>query len=144
MEELFIINRISLKLKKLGFNEPCFSYYENEEFSDTPREDDIKYQGDYKFDRHTNSYSSENECSAPTWEQGFNWFRKKYNLNGVITPDTFNDGLWEWKIDSIDKKIVLDPILQSNYWIRKGCFKTYEEARQDCLETLASINYETI
>jgi len=71
MEKEFVPYELAVKLKAIGFNELCFTYYEEDgRLSDTPKEsgDDIKYQGDCKFDRHQNEYLSEGEsCSAPTF-----------------------------------------------------------------------------
>jgi hypothetical protein len=89
MEKEFVNYELSLRMKALGFDEPCFSYYELEgRLSDTPKEsgDDIKYQGDCKFDNHQNTYLDEDEsCSAPLYQQAFRWFREKYKLSPIIS-----------------------------------------------------------
>jgi hypothetical protein len=89
MEKEFVNYELSLRMKALGFDEPCFSYYELDgRLSDTPKEsgDDIKYQGDCKFDNHQNTYLDEDEsCSAPTWHQAFRWFESKGYRNYVAS-----------------------------------------------------------
>lgn len=77
LEKEFVPYQESIELKELGFNEPCFSYYELDGMlSETPKEsgDDIKYPGDCKFDKHQNEYLNEDEaCSAPTFSQAINF-----------------------------------------------------------------------
>jgi hypothetical protein len=95
MEKEFIPYELSLRMKALGFDEPCFSYYELDgRLSDTPKEsgDDIKYQGDCKFDNHQNTYLDEDEsCSAPLFQQAFRWFREKHRSKHIWIMDELLD-----------------------------------------------------
>jgi hypothetical protein len=122
----FIPYEQALELKELGFDEPCFTYYFcNGILSDTPREsgDDIKYQGDCKFDNHQNSYLEEDDdCSAPLFQQAFGWFREKYGLYSVI------DGLENRQYYKIT---------QLNTCSKE--YNTYEEAELACLSKLIEI-----
>ena len=58
------------ELKKLGFDEPCFGWYDSE------------YQDIINYDRTTNScgWLNGSHCSAPTFSQAFRWFMEKYDL----------------------------------------------------------------
>lgn len=60
----------SLELKELGFDEPCFGWYDSE------------YQDIINYDRTTNScgWLNGSHCSAPLYQQAFRWFREKYDL----------------------------------------------------------------
>lgn len=121
----FVPYELAVKLKELGFEcDYSFREYDTEGYL-----------------QQTGLLSSHDlpHVDAPLYQQAFEWFREKYKLNKTITPDSFNKGLWEFKRDSIDKSIILDKICESNYWVRSGCFKTYEEARQACLEKLIEI-----
>ena len=70
MEKEFVSYNQALRLKELGFDEPCFgSYVFGDELS-------IKYCED--------QFITDSCCLAPTFSQAFRWFREKYNL--VIEP----------------------------------------------------------
>jgi len=128
----FVPYELALRMKQLGFDEPCFSYYELDgRLSDTPKEsgDDIKYQGDCKFDNHQNTYLDEDEsCSAPTWQSAFRWFREKYQLHSTIT--SISQDSWQWHITKPGES--LGKLYDEDFY-------TYEEAELFCLEKLIEI-----
>jgi hypothetical protein len=72
----FVPYQSSLDMKDLGFNEPCFGYYNG--------------QGNYigeegKMNSNCNKLGMHGAyCTAPTFSQAFRWFREKYNLRGFI------------------------------------------------------------
>ena len=110
MEKEFIPYEQALALKELGFDEPCFGYY-NE-------------QGNYigeegKINSNCNKlgmYCS--YCTAPLYQQAFRWFREKYFLH---VPIMVKEGVWYF-----DK------------FSTKG-YKTYEEAELECLKEMIEI-----
>jgi hypothetical protein len=130
MEKEFIPYEQALALKELGFDEPCFTYYYNGGIlSTTPREsgDDIKYQGDYKFDNHQNSYlEDDDDCSSPLYQQAFRWFREKYQINSWIYPNL--NGLYS--ISNVRRGVGLGKVSEH---------QTYEEAELECLKKLIEI-----
>ncbi len=82
----------SLKLKKLGCNEPCFASYKIGKilmlFPET-----VGYRG-HEFKSVKNSGMNSNvypdmiwkeECTAPTFSQAFRWFRNDHNLGHEIS-----------------------------------------------------------
>jgi len=63
MENEFTTYEQALALKELGFDEPCFGYY----------------------DEGGNLYTEMVEVlKAPLYQQAFRWFREKYKLNSSI------------------------------------------------------------
>ena len=64
----------SLNLKELGFNEPCFAWY------------DGRYPSSINQDYCKNSEEWLNtiHCATPTFSQAFRFFREKYDLFGVV------------------------------------------------------------
>jgi thymidylate synthase len=121
MKKEFIPYEQALALKELGFDEPCFGWYDSE------------YQEILNYD-HTHNYCgwlNGNHCSAPTFSQSFRWFREKYGLEGVIQQA--KDFTWyRWEISQYNedgKKYVAD-------WYE---YKTYEEAELACLNKLIEI-----
>ena len=80
MEKEFVTYELAVKLKALGFDEECLSYYFNKQLS---------------FGSKT-SYGEVVE--APLFQQAFRWFREKYNLH---FPIAVSDGFWffeRWRI----------------------------------------------
>jgi hypothetical protein len=137
MNEEFVSYEIALKLKELGFDEPCFTYYYN--ISGKIRTGIVvninnawTYAGTKKL----------GTTLAPLYQQVFRWFREKYGLEIILRPGTINapeKKLREYVILSYDKSWILEPILEPQWWIRKGLYKTYEEAQKECILDLISI-----
>lgn len=148
MKELFAPYEQALELKKLGFNEPCFSKWENyyweyklypilasfglnppyNKESNGYNQKEIN-EGGYTFTGYKNNVLDHNKeiISAPLWQQAFNFFREKYNLYGSNAPLLNN----EWSI-------VIDNVLNSQqlYWAKE---ETYEKARLKCLRKLIEL-----
>jgi hypothetical protein len=72
MNKEFIPYEQALALKELGFDEPCFGYYNLFSYSN-------EFQFDIKIDENSINY-----IEAPLYQQAFRWFREKYDL--VIEP----------------------------------------------------------
>jgi len=74
----FVPYQEALALKKLGFEDPCFGFWnENKEF--TSIEFDV-YSGGNLFDLIKN-HNNDVHTNAPTFSQAFMFFREKYNLH---------------------------------------------------------------
>ena len=73
----FVSYEIALELKELGFDEPCFGYYDCER--------------DFQFLPNKSKFL-ECEFAAPTFSQVFRWFREKYNAH--IYPQKFTENTW--------------------------------------------------
>lgn len=119
MGEQFIPYEQALELKELGFNEDCFG----------------------GWDKHKIWYyhpDSDIEVDAPLWQQAFDFFREKYYLLSRIdayredkrTKYFFNFTIYSYSTGFLDKRMLRD----CNNW-----FKTYEEARLECLKKLIEI-----
>jgi hypothetical protein len=116
MDKEFIPYKQALALKELGFDEPCFGY-----FNTNNRE--------LFLDNSNNRTSNDDDrwCSAPTFSQAFRWFREKYNLHNGIYP--YYDE-YEFQIK--------DFRLPTNQPINGGLMP-YEEAELACLNKLIEI-----
>jgi hypothetical protein len=111
MEKEFAPYDRALKLKELGFDEPCFGRYYNEEF---------------ELDHGVwNSLDVEHIIAAPTFSQAFRWFRENGFLIHFSSHDVnIHDFYIKW---SPEKSILSD------------AYDTYEEAELDCLDKLIEI-----
>ena len=116
MEKEFVPYELAVKLKALGFDEPCLMYY------------------DYSWRLVE---SGVYECKAPLFQQAFRWFREKYEIFGVITSEKddnyyntefFGYSVYKTKVNA-PLSIGLD--LKEN--------ASYEEAELACLDKLIKI-----
>ena len=126
MEKEFVPYELAVKLKELGFDEPCFGDYfkfgiQYEPFLVTS-EDRYRIEEDNKGE---DIY----RVSAPTFSQAFRWFREKYFIHHKIGRDF---DIWEYELYDFKS---------GNKHILTGfkTFKTYEEAELACLDKLIEI-----
>jgi hypothetical protein len=117
MKDLFVPKAQSLQLKELGFDEPCFGYYQGGT-NNLIIEQIIKSQGDGNW------------CLSPTFSQAFEFFREKYQLLHSITEYN-KDGSLIIKIYQ-NKIVVLENM--TNFDITE-----YEETELVCLDKLIEI-----
>jgi hypothetical protein len=115
LQKEFVPYNFALRMKALGFDEPCFGYYDsNGEFRTK--------QDEYELYLICNSKWISPSCSAPLFQQAFRWFREKYDLLGIPTHSKYT--------------------IISNKWVGQplyGNYISYEEAELACLEKLLEI-----
>ena len=122
MEKEFAPYEPSLALKELGFDEPCFRWYD-ERWGDDLQQD--------KFNTNKDLFITDLDCSAPLYQQAFRWFREKYGLYHSIGLD-----------NSLENNINCDyQIINHSQSISEleTSFKSYEEAELACLIKLIEI-----
>ncbi len=73
MKEQFAQFEIAKKLKELGFDEPCFTFYWNDGVI-------------YKNVESPSNHNKHDDISAPLWQQVFEFFRVKYKIWINIEP----------------------------------------------------------
>lgn len=125
MEKEFCTYTQALRLKALGFNEPCLGYYAGDILcTGQPQEIHLDKNGNYKKTK-TESYPI---IAAPTFSQCFRWFREEYDLHHVIHQFNFKKDTDEEYLAEVDK-------------IENGFeyFRTYEECEHFCLNKLIEI-----
>jgi hypothetical protein len=140
MEKEFVPYELAVKLKTLGFNEPCFGGY-----NPNPVNDDdlgtliyptikLNFEGENIIFNDTesdepNCWTIEDDVIlAPMFQQVFKWFREKYDLHHVIHQFTFKKGTDEEYLAEVAKA---DDTFSE-------C-RTYEDAEVACLEKLIEI-----
>ena len=118
MEKEFVPYELAVKLKELGFDEPCMAVYfgngENELFTFNPA----------IAKENTERMVELGHIPCPTYSQAFGWFREKYDINNCISYSRLEDNNWYYQY----YKSGLD-----------GGFETYEEAELACLEKLIEL-----
>ncbi len=118
MQKEFVHYELAVKLKELGFNEPCLTCYDKLEMIASHSKNVFDYKN-----YNTSGYI----VSRPTFSQAFRWFREEHNL--PYNLELLESG-WDYVIyvdggDDID--------------YGDGPFKTYEEAELACLIKLIEI-----
>ena len=118
MEKEFIPYEQALELKELGFDDPCYAYYEY----------DTKLVYTSIVSQNTNSFwvLAKGIISAPLYQQAFRWFRDK-GIRFFISSRLYDIGLVH-KVNIQDSTFVFYD------------FNTYEEAELACLKKLIEIS----
>lgn len=117
----FVPYQEALELKALGFDEPCFTYYKNDQLSDILEL--VKNSEMENVNNEVHDY-----ISTPTFSQAFRWFREKYGWIAEI------DGSLQFN------HFYANLLLQAKGEVFniKMC-DTYEEAELVCLRKLIEI-----
>jgi len=84
MEREFVPYELAVKLKELGFDEPCFSYYD---LNNKPN----FFGADGLMDTHCV------QVNRPTFSQAFRWFDDNTECSGYIVP-SIKEGHFDWLI----------------------------------------------
>jgi hypothetical protein len=127
MEKEFVSYEIALKLKELGFDEPCFTYYHNINGNirtgiEVHIHNAWTYAGTKKLET----------TLAPLHQQVFRWLRNKYDIDFSImsTYSRYNENTSKKYGGVIDNKTV---------FINVGFYETYEKAELAGLQKMIEI-----
>jgi len=131
MEKEFVPYELAVKLKELGFDEPCFRLYKNiKEYKERIA------GGDLITNTNLLKFENSNYCASPTFSQAFRWFREEHYLISSIYQLSVNvkTGLssFEYMIDKLNN-------LGLSQFIEDFPYNTYEEAEIACLENLIEL-----
>ena len=140
MEKEFVNYNQALKLKELGFDEPCFGFYQLEygEIRPTMVDDDEQYRlTGYRTCK--NLEIPKHYTSAPTFSQAFRWFREKHNLRGFIgfRPNVKQFDYHIYDMSLSGKEYVKQRTMEE--FNKDPKVGTYEEAELACLDKLIEI-----
>ena len=120
MEKEFVPYELAVKLKEIGFDEPCFAYYEpNKKF------EYVNWETFKDFPYLAKNSEWQDLYGAPTYSQAFRWFREQGFLIDFSSHNKdAHDFYFKW---SENKSILSDT------------YDTYEETELACLENLIEI-----
>ena len=143
LEKDFVTYNFALRMQQIGFNEPCFGYFDGNH--------NLQYMFSGKPEKFSDSRMGVSDSqtvgwvSAPTFSQAFRWFREKYNINFTIITNYA-------KIDSKTIKsyrvgiVLVEGKKINSFFLRPKKdsfefleFKTYEEAELECLDKLIEL-----
>ena len=151
MNNEFVSYEIALKLKELGFDEPCMYAwcvtvkhrveYDGEISLRTDGNPSGIYYKGKNFNEKYDSNKNKIQCSAPLYQQVFRWFREQFNWQSSIeaTNDQHSHKLgynhFIWNNITGEEYHTMPKDSPFGDW----CFKTYEEAQIACILDLISI-----
>ena len=118
----FVPYELALELKQLGFDEPCFAFYDESLYFPN---------NENQYGTFCNQKLDASSCSAPTYSQAFRWFREKYGLSGWVNESFVGSSQG---VISIKSEIGL-----KYHTAVTKLFDTYEEAELECLKKLIEI-----
>lgn len=122
MEDLFVPYELALELKKLGFDEPCLAYWDNEKVFELNPEYLRSSQMDSTW------------VTAPLYQQVFRWFREKYILQcNIVWNKFYSNTPYQWEVR---KQWIDELMIPYGYG---GMTTTYEETELACLKKLIEI-----
>lgn len=125
MEEEFVPYELALELKELGFDEPCIQFY----YKSGTLNNSVATYGfkNWNFDN--------GHLNAPLYQQVFDWFRRVYDYEYRIVKA---GETYFYEIDNTKpffERLEGELLDMQSGWI----YKTYEEARLECLKKLIEI-----
>ena len=126
MNKEFIKYEQALALKELGFDEPCFRWYD-ERWGDDLQQD--------KFNTNKDLFMTDLDCSAPLYQQAFRWFREKYGLDATFRKMDYG---FESQFTGYYFSIYKGNELIDIHGADKKC-KIYEDSELECLKKLIEI-----
>ena len=94
MKDQFVSYEIALKLKELGFNEPCFGYFITPIWKNGNK---VLFRNSFKSPIIESHKTLPNqECLAPLWQQVFNWLWKEHKIliYPYLVPDKTLTIMW--------------------------------------------------
>jgi len=125
MEKDFVPSNLSLELKGLNFDKPCFGrYYYKESY---PMLNPNSGETELVFEFGQYIKQTEITILAPTFSQAFRFFREKHNLYGFITSAEKKDTKLRFSFHIVDN------------WDVNEIFDTPEEAEIGCIKKLIEL-----
>lgn len=121
MNKEFVPYELALKLKQLGFDEPCIATHGYLELYINTDDGHIK---------------------APLYQQAFKWFREKYNMQSAIkfTHSKYSfDIHFERLANGENPPVMVWHLVDSWLGLNLDLFETYEKAELACLTKLIEI-----
>jgi hypothetical protein len=127
MNNEFVSYEIALKLKELGFDEPCFTYY-YEINSNLRTHLVVDINNAWTYSGNTNFGFT----LAPLYQQVFKWLRNKYGIDFSVltTYSRYNENTIKQYSGVIDNKTMYTNV---------GFYDNYEEAELAGLQKMIKI-----
>ena len=151
MEKEFVPYGLSLKMKELGFDEPCFGYYVDGELRGINLgieelggiEPYYQRFGFHTLSNHNIDNPNKIVVTAPTFSQAFRWFREKYQIFPEVLTDCTTEPKFVYTYNTFygNPKDLTEQEWgwENNIGQYSDIYRTYEEAELECLKKLIEI-----
>ena len=120
MEKEFVPYELALRMKQLGFDEPCVAHWFN----------NVGIGIEFRLEPLNKAIAKTNISVyyelAPLYQQAFRWFREKYKYCSYIKESSKER--YRFYIEKFKEK-----------YYTSAAYSTYEEAELHCLEKLIEI-----
>ena len=127
MEKEFVPYELALRMKQLGFDEPCFAWYYGKDLWMVDQEESKP------MNYRQNPIRGGNGIHAPLFQQVFRWFREKYSgYHGVSDTDFLFELTINGEFIRVTSTLKENRIFQENG-------SSYEEVELACLTKLIEI-----
>ena len=133
-----IIYEFALKIKNLGFDEPCIGNYRKVQVTDAKTGDSSEstvYLDMMTFTMNFNENNKDTDASALTFSQAFRFFREKFNLFSCVELHLNFPIRYYFIIDEIGNDDFVYHTEDETIFYDK-----YEDAEIACLKLLIKIN----
>jgi hypothetical protein len=104
MEKLFVPYNIALLLKEMGFDEPCFGYYQNNDPLWIGYRFNVPQHNKESISKKTYGDESKHLVFAPTYDQVIDWFIEKHSLYIHVWVVFAHPDWWDFEVNSFDKE----------------------------------------
>jgi len=121
MEKEFVPYELASRMKQLGFDEPCFAWYDGRYTSSINKD----------YCKNSEEWLNTIHCAAPLFQQALRWFREKYKIHHRVDIQDLSENLYDYEI--------LEVLDGFNDTYTGSSFKSYEEAQTACLEKIIKI-----
>ena len=128
MKELFVTYEIAIKLKALGFTEPCLAYYGKSLIGELIG----NIWNGYPIELSLPDNSIHVDAYAPLWQQVIDWFREKHRI--MIVVDFYTNGSRENTTLEYHFKISEPNTWHEQDIFVRSDFKTYADAQAKAIE----------
>jgi hypothetical protein len=118
MKKEFLPYDRALKLKQLGFDEPCLGFYE--------RNQELVIQECFITDFHGDSL----QCVAPLFQQAFRWFGEEHGLFGNPGISNFANKTYGYNVTTLNVP---------HYLFNAHSLSSMEEAELACIDKLIEL-----
>lgn len=129
MEKEFVTYELAVKLKELGFNEPCFAWYVSKKYG-------------LEFGKVTKENLFDEGVLAPTFSQVFIWFEDNQQLYPSVVIDQTSYPKYAFEIASFfgnPKDLTEKDWGWNEMILSKNLYRTRLEAEIECLKKLLEL-----
>jgi hypothetical protein len=127
MEKEFVPYELASRMKQLGFDEPCFAWYDGRYTSSINKD----------YCKNSEEWLNTIHCAAPLFQQAFRWFRESYNLFCEINVDKTTEPKFAFTIKEYESAQFLEGFGEDV--LSEYLYYKHEDAELACLEKLIEI-----